>query len=55
MSYTNMKNKVGFLTNYDGKTKEQLCVTIGVNTPLFPFVSMLIKMNRINFKKKESK
>lgn len=51
----NMKNHIGFLyvhDCYDYNNKEKIGAVIGVNTPLFPFVSMLIEMNKINMRRK---
>lgn len=53
----NMKNYIGFLNVHDGHNyniKEKICAVVGINTPLFPFVSMLIKMNSINMKRKDN-
>lgn len=55
MSMRNMKNHIGFLHVHDCRdynSKEKICAVIGVNTPLFPFVSMLIAMNRTNMRRK---
>lgn len=55
MYMENMKNRMGFLCvddYYDYSNKEKICAVIGANTPLFPFASMLIKMNGINIRKK---
>ena len=52
----NMKNHIGFLYVHDAHNyniKEEICAFVGINTPLFPLVSMLIKMNKINMKRKE--
>lgn len=51
-----MKNHIGFLnihSMHDYNIKEKICAVVGINTPLFPFVSMLIKMNSINMKRKD--
>ena len=53
MYMTNFKKHVGFLNRHNGhdkNKKEQICAIIGIDTPLFPFVRMLIKMNYINMK-----
>lgn len=55
MSMKKLKNHIGFLNVSDGKNydvKEEICAFIGINAPLFPLVSMLIKMNKINMKRK---
>lgn len=54
MSMRNLKNHIGFLNVHDCNynIKEEICAVVGVNTPLFPFVRMLIKMNRINMIRK---
>lgn len=55
MSMRNMKNHIGFLYIHDChnyNNKEKICAVIGVNTPLFPFVSMLIAMNKTNMRRK---
>lgn len=56
MFMRNMKNHIGFLNVHDihdHNIKEEICAFVGINTPLFPFVSMLIKMNKINMKRKD--
>lgn len=46
----NMKNKVGFIKRCDNYNKkiEEVYAFVGVNTALYPLVSMLIKMNKKN-------
>lgn len=56
MSMKKLKNHIGFLNVSDGKNydiKEEICAFVGINAPLFPFVSMLIEMNAINMKRKD--
>ncbi len=52
MYISDMKNHTGFLCERIGENKKQFCAFIGINSPLFPFVSLLIKMNVKNFRRK---
>lgn len=52
---SDMKNKVGFIKRCDNYNKklEEIYAFVGVNTALYPLVAMLIKMNKINMKRKD--
>ena len=37
--------------NYSNKKYDEIALLIGINNPLYRFINMLIKMNKVNFKK----
>jgi len=55
MYISDMKNHAGFLYEGIGENKKQFGAFIGINSPLFQYVSLLIKMNVKNLKRKNKK
>ena len=37
--------------NYSNGKYDEIALLIGINNPLYRFINMLIKMNKVNFKK----
>ena len=37
--------------NYSNGKYDEIALLIGINNPLYRFINMLVKMNKVNFKK----
>lgn len=48
------QNEIRMIRMYDGHKWIDQSICVGVNTPVFRFISLLIEMNEINFKKRNN-